>query len=116
MFLAQAAEAAAAKAIIESTDFLAGKDAKWFFIAVLIILGIGTLLGLRWLLKSHEKYITSMETQLTEQRAANRELNEKLFTYMINDHQKAVESQNTMAASMRELAQAIKELSLRQRD
>lgn len=111
--LAQA-EAVAGKVIIESADFLAGKDAKWWFIAILLIFGFSTLLALRWLLAGHQKYVTGMETQLTEQRMAYAALNKQLFDYIVGDHLKSIDALNTMSASMRELAQAIKELQRRE--
>ena len=94
---------------------MAGKDAKWWFAAILIIGAMAGLVVLKWLLASHQKYITSMETQLTDQRSANAELNRQLLNYITTDHLKAIEALNKMSDSMERLATAIDELD-RKRD
>ena len=96
---------------MKGADFMAGKDAKWWFAFVLIIGALAGLVVLRWLLASHQKYFTSMETQLTEQRTTNAALNQQLLTYITTDHQKAIEAQNKMSDSMDCLAKAIDELN-----
>src|SRR5262245_44335530 len=101
---------AAIESAVKGADFLAGQDAKWWFAAILIIGAMAGLVVLKWLLASHQKYITSMETQLTEQRVANAELNKQLLTYITTDHIKAIEALNRMSESMDRLAHAIDEL------
>lgn len=95
---------------VKGADFMAGKDAKWWFAAILIIGAMAGLVVLKWLLASHQKYITSMETQLTEQRVANADLNKQLLTYITTDHIKAIEALNKMSDSMDRLAAAIDDL------
>lgn len=105
-FLAQA-EAVSAKAIVETADFLSTKDLKWW-LAAFVSLGVfAALLTLKWLLASHQSYIESMRTQLTEQRAANAALNEKLIDYIQTDHMKSIEAQNAISSALRELSAAI---------
>ena len=94
---------------------MAGKDAKWWFAFVLIIGALAGLIVLRWLLASHQKYITTMESQLTEQRTANASLNQQLLTYSTTDHVKAIEALNKMSDSMDRLARAIDDMD-RKRD
>jgi len=98
---------AAVNTAVQGADFLSGKDAKWWFAFVLIIGGALGLIVLRWLLASHQKYIVTMESQLSEQRTSNRELNKELLTYITNDHMKAVETLSRVGVSMDKLADSI---------
>jgi hypothetical protein len=100
----------AIQAAVQGADLLATKDMKWWFAAVLIIGAFAGLVVLKWLLASHQKYITSMETQLTEQRTTNSALNRELLTYITTDHLKGIEALNKMSDSMEKLATAIHEL------
>src|SRR5687768_7122743 len=110
IFILAQLDPATGKVLIEGADFLAGKDAKWWVAAVFIFCGFVTLTALRWLLRHHEKYMTSMETQLTEQRGANKELHERLIGYIMTDHQKSIESHNKISQSLDNLAEAVKEM------
>lgn len=95
---------------MKGADFMAGKDIKWWFAAILIMGALGALYALRLLLASHQKYVTGMEAQLTEQRAANTALHEKLITYITTDHLKAIDAHAKMSESMNRLATAIESL------
>ncbi len=107
-FLAQLpVDPATAKTLIEGADFLSGKDVKWWFAFVLLIGGALGLIVLKWLLTSHQKYIASMETQLSEQRIANKAQNDSLITYITTDHQKGLETMNRVDATLNKLADAI---------
>jgi hypothetical protein len=99
--------AAALKSAVEGADFLNGKDVKWWFAFVLIIGGALGLIVLKWLLASHQKYIATMEIQLTEQRTANKELNGSLLNYITTDHFKSMETMNRVGLSLDKLADAI---------
>ena len=102
------AEAVSARAIVETADFLSTKDLKWW-LAAFISLGVfAALLTLKWLLASHQKYVSSMESQLTEQRAANKELNKELLAYISTDHVRSLEAQNNTAQALRELSAALR--------
>lgn len=113
--VADPATAAAIKTAVEGADFLQGKDAKWWFAVVLIVGAMAGLVVLKWLLASHQKYITSMETQLTEQRTANTMLNQRLIDYITTDHIKAIEALNKMSDSMDRLAKAIDDIERKAR-
>lgn len=100
----------AIEAAVKGADVLAGKDIKWWFAAILILGAMGALVALRWLLASHQKYISTMETQLTEQRTANTALHQQLLNYITTDHMKAIEALNKMSDSVDRLAGAIDDL------
>ena len=98
---------AALQTAVQGADFLNGKDVKWWFAFVLIIGGALGLIVLRWLLASHQKYIGTMETQLSEQRAANKQLNDSLLNYITTDHQKSLEMMNRVGTSLDRVADAL---------
>jgi hypothetical protein len=103
----------AIQAAVQGADFMAGKDAKWWFAFVLIIGALAGLIVLRWLLASHQRYITTMESQLTEQRAQNAALNKELLSYITTDHIKSIEALNRMSDAMERLTGVIEGMEKR---
>lgn len=109
--LAQVSEA---EAIKEATDFLATKDIKWWLIAMAVVGVSFCSLIFKWLFASHQRHIHGLETQLTEQRIANSDLNskymllyEKLLAYIASDHLKSIETQKEATQAIRMLTEAI---------
>lgn len=107
-FLAQA-DPITAKMAMETADVAASKDMKWWFVVLLMLFGVATLTALKWLLASHQNYLNSMQTQLTEQRQANAKQNEDMLDYIKTDHEKSVLMLGEVSRTLQSLAEAIRE-------
>jgi hypothetical protein len=111
-------EAATAKALMETADFLSTKDLKWYFSAMLILLVASGLWIIKGMHAQSSKYVSSMEAQLSEQRAANKELNAQYMHSVMTDHRaliemqvKSIDAQNRTSESQNRLVDAVTELS-----
>lgn len=97
----------------EAADFLSTKDLKWWFAGLFILFVATGLFILRWLLASHQQYITGLTAQLTEQRQAAASKDALLLDYLKTDHLAGISAQEKTAAALKELAEAVKEMRLR---
>lgn len=93
---------------METVDFLSSKDLKWWFAGLLIVLALSASFVFKILLRYHQENIAGMQTQLSEQRTTNKELNSQLVTYITTDHQNSIKAQQDTASALRDLSQAIK--------
>lgn len=104
------ADPATTEAFKEATDFLSSKDMKWWFAALFVLFVVTGVFILRLLLKYHQQHLDGMSAQLTEQRATNAQLHEKMMTYITTDHQAGIKAQTDTAAAIEKLSNAIENL------
>lgn len=95
------------KKVEEAADFLSAKDLKWWFAFVFVLLLMAISFGLWLLLKFHLKHLAEMTTQLTEQRASNGALTEKLLSYIKDDHTKCLQVLTEVGNQMERVAEAL---------
>lgn len=104
-FLAQASvDPVTSKAVVEAADFLSQKDLRWWFAGLFVLLLSGGMMAIWWLLKYHNVHVQSLTTQLSEQRAANNLLNDKLIQYISGDHVVTLQT-------IREVSEIMKQIS-----
>jgi hypothetical protein len=98
------------EALKEATDFLSSKDLRWWFAGLFILFVLTGVWIVRLLLNYHQQHVTGMSAQLSEQRATNKELSERLLTYITTDHQASMQAQRHTAAALEKLSDAIDRL------
>jgi hypothetical protein len=102
-----AADPVTLEAMKEATDFLSTKDLKWWFAGLFLLFVATGVFIVRLLLKYHQSHLEGMSSQLSDQRAANQALNERLLAYITTDHQQSVETQRRVGEALNRLSDAI---------
>lgn len=105
-----AADPVTLEAAEKAADFLSTKDLKWWFAALFVLFVLTGLAILRWLLASHQQYITGLNAQLSEQRSTNAQTSKELLEYLKTDHLAGISAQKETAAALKDLAEAMKDL------
>ncbi len=95
----------------QGADFIANKDLKWWFAALLILFVGSGLYIFRIMLTYHNRYIESLVNQLTDQRTQNNETNAKYMSYLATDRLETTAIIKEVAAHLREFAVLTKEVS-----